>query len=511
MSRAAWAAGAFAALAAGAVGYGAGHGDVPVPPIVERARSEFGPALAERARSAFAHWMPAAKPNPRAAASKTVPSSGPVVYYQDPDGKPVYSVSPTATADGREFRAVRASEDVRFDVADEGEAMPADMAGHDMAQGEGAKAAGIARRILYYRNPMGLPDTSPVPKKDSMGMDYIPVYAGEDEGGGVKISPGKVQRTGVRTEVAERRVLSLPVRAPGSVEEDERRISVIAMRTDAYIEKVEPVTTGDHVHKGQPLLRLFAPEINAVAAQYLTSIGYEGGRRRLENLAIPPEVIDEIERTHKVPPSITWSSPRDGVVVERNVSDGMKAKSGDVLFRIVDHTRVWVLADVTERDLAGVAEGQRATVRVRAFPDRTFTGTVTRIYPHLNMETRTARLRVELPNPDGALRPSMYADVEIATGDAKPVVAVPDDAVIDTGERQVVLLDHGEGRFEPKPVTVGLRGRGYVEIREGVTAGDRVVTAANFLIDAESNLKAALQGMTAPKDDQQAASAGGTP
>ncbi|MEL6064590.1 MULTISPECIES: efflux RND transporter periplasmic adaptor subunit [unclassified Methylobacterium] len=511
MSRAAWAAGAFAALAAGAVGYGAGHGDVPVPALVEQARSEFGPALAERARSAFAHWMPTAKPNPRAAASKTEPSSGPVVYYQDPDGKPVYSASPTATADGREFRAVRASEDVRFDVADEGEAMPADKVGEGTGPNEGAKAAGIARRILYYRNPMGLPDTSPVPKKDSMGMDYIPVYAGEDEGGGVKISPGKVQRTGVRTEVAERRVLSLPVRAPGSVEEDERRISVIAMRTDAYIEKVEPVTTGDHVHKGQPLLRLFAPEINAVAAQYLTSIGYEGGRRRLENLAIPPEVIDEIERTHKVPPSIVWSSPRDGVVVERNVSDGMKAKSGDVLFRIVDHTRVWVLADVPERDLAPVAEGQKATVRVRAFPERTFAGTVTRIYPHLIAETRTARLRIELPNPDGALRPSMYADVEIATGDAKPVVAVPNDAVIDTGERQVVLLDHGEGRFEPKPVRVGLRGRGYTEIREGVSAGDRVVTAANFLIDAESNLKAALQSLTAPKDDRQAAGTGATP
>ena len=158
-------------------------------------------------------------------------------------------------------------------------------------------------------------------------MDYIPVYAGEDESGVVRVSPGKVQRTGVRTEVAERRVLSLPVRAPGSVEEDERRISVIAMRTDAFIEKVEPVTTGDHVHKGQPLLRLFAPEINAVAAQYLTSIGYEGGRRRLENLAIPPKVIDEIERTRKVPPSVTWSAPRDGVVVERNVSDGMKASA----------------------------------------------------------------------------------------------------------------------------------------------------------------------------------------
>jgi len=509
VSRAAWAAGAFVALAAGAVGYGAGHGGSPVPAVLERARSEFVPALVERVPARFADWLPAGKG--RAAAAAPATATGPGAYYQDPDGKPVYSASPLTTADGRAFRAVRASEDVSFDDPSDGEAMPDGVAGPDMAKGSAAKPAGDARRVLYYRNPMGLPDTSPTPKKDSMGMDYIPVYAGEDEASVVTVSPGKVQRTGVRTEVAERRVLSLPVRAPGSVEEDERRISVIAMRTDAYIEKVEPVTTGDHVHKGQPLLRLFAPEINAVAAQYLTSIGYEGGRRRLENLAIPPEVIDEIERTRKVPPSITWSSPRDGVVVERNVSDGMKAKSGDVLFRIVDHTRVWVLADVPERELAGVAEGQKATVRVRAFPDRTFAGTVTRIYPHLMAETRTARLRIELPNPDGALRPSMYADVEIATGDAKPVLAVPDDAVIDTGERQVVLLDRGEGRFEPKAVKVGLRGRGYVEIREGVSAGDRVVTAANFLIDAESNLKAALQGMATPKDDRQAAGMGGTP
>ena len=493
MTRSAWFAGTLAALAAGGLGYWAGQQDGPVP------------AFVERARHGVARLLPAAQ-----APARSKPASGPVVYYWDPDGKPVYSASPMVTADGREFRAVRASEDVRFDDGD-GETMPADMAGHHAEPGEAAKPGGDARRVLYYRNPMGLADTSSVPKKDSMGMDYIPVYAGEDEAGVVKVSPGKVQRTGVRTELAERRVLSVPVRAPGSVGEDERRVSVIAMRTDAFIEKVEPVTTGDHVRKGQPLLRLFAPEINAVAAQYLTSIGYEGGRRRLENLAIPPEVIDEIERTHKVPPSIVWSSPRDGVVVERNVSDGMKAKSGDVLFRIVDHTRVWVLADVPERDLAAVAEGQKATVRVRAFPERTFAGIVTRIYPHLMAETRTARLRIELPNPDGALRPSMYADVEIATGDAKPVVAVPDDAVIDTGERQVVLLDHGEGRFEPKPVKIGLRGRGYTEIREGVSAGDRVVTAANFLIDAESNLKAALQSLTAPKDDRQAAGTGATP
>ena len=483
MSRSAWLAATLAALAAGGTGYWAGREGSPVPALVERALTEL------------VHWMPdhGAKPAPA-----PVKAAGPVVYYQDPDGKPAYAPEPARTADGRAYRAVHASEDVHFDPDEHAVEMPS-----SMAMDGPAGRQGRTKRVRFYRNPMGLPDTSPVPKKDSMGMDYIPVYEGEDTDAGiVNISPGKIQRTGVRSEVAGRRVLSRPVRAPGTVEEDERRISVISMRTDAFIEKVEGVTTGDHVHKGQPLLRLFSPEMNAAAAQYLTGIGYEGARRRLENLGIPPEVIDEIERTRKVPATITWSAPRDGVVVERNISDGMRAKSGDTLFRIVDHTRVWVLVDVTERDLAAVAEGQQATVRARTFPDRTFTGTVTRIYPHLAMGTRTARLRIELPNPNGDLRPGMYADVEIATGTDKPVVAVPDDAVIDTGAKQVVLVDKGEGRFEPRPIKVGARGDGYVEIREGIAPGDRVVTSANFLIDAESNLKAALQALSDPKPPQ---------
>ncbi|GEP01529.1 efflux RND transporter periplasmic adaptor subunit [Methylobacterium haplocladii] len=488
MSRAAWAVGTLVALATGVFGYGAGREGSPVPALVGQARGQF------------AHWLPG---NANVVVPPPAKASGPVVYYQDPDGKPAYAANPTSTADGRAFRAVHASEDVRFD-ADE----PEPEAGTE------ASAATGAKRIRFYRNPMGLPDTSPTPKKDSMGMDYLPVYEGEDsDDGTVRISPGKLQRTGVRTEVAAKRVLSMPIRAPGAIEEDERRISVIAMRTDAFVEKVEGVTTGDHVHKGQPLMRLFSPEMNAAAAQYLTGIGYEGARRRLENLGIPPEVIDEIERTRKVPATITWSAPRDGVVVERNVSDGMRAKSGDTLFKLVDHSRVWVLVDVTERDLAAVAEGQRATVRARTFPDRAFTGTVTRIYPHLAMGTRTARLRIELPNPNGDLRPGMFADVDIATGSDRSVVAVPDDAVIDTGTKQVVLVDKGDGRFEPRPVRLGTRGDGYVEIRDGIAAGDRVVTAANFLIDAESNLKAALQGLSEPKPDPgpQAAAEGKAP
>lgn len=522
MSRSAWLAGTLAAFAAGGVGYVAGHGTPAMPAFVERVRSELVPGLAEGVRERVAGWLPAGSGRAATPAPTPAKAAAPILYYRDPDGKPVYSASMMATEDGREFRAVRAGEDVSFDDPDDGDASPADMAGHDMSNhqmaGTGmaqhgiAKPAGGARKVLYYRNPMGLPDTSPVPKKDSMGMDYIPVYAGEDEGGTVvTVSPGKVQRTGVRTEVVDRRVVSQPVRVPGTVALDERRVTVIATRSDAYIDHVENVTTGDRVRKGQALVNVYSPEINAAAAQLIANPGFDGSRRRLQNLNVSEAVIDEMERTRKVPMAITWSSPRDGLVLQRTAIEGMKAAAGDTLFRIGDISTMWVLADVPERDLAAVRVGQPVTVRLRSAPGRAFAGKVSVIYPQVNPDTRATRVRIELSNPDGTLLPDMYADVEIGTGDAKPVVAVPDDAVIDTGERQIVLLDRGEGRFEPRAVKVGVRGEGYTEIRDGVAAGDRVVTAANFLIDAESNLKAALQSLAAPKDDRQASNAGGKP
>jgi Cu(I)/Ag(I) efflux system membrane fusion protein len=173
-----------------------------------------------------------------------------------------------------------------------------------------------------------------------------------------------------------------------------------------------------------------------------------------------------------------------------------------VLFRIVDHEVVWVMVDVAERDLALIAVGQKVTVRPRAYPDRPFTGKVTVIYPHLKAETRTARIRIELPNPDDVLRPDMYADVEIATGADTPVLTVSSSAVIDSGERQIVLLDKGEGRFEPRAVKLGRRGGGRVEIKQGLAENDKVVVSANFLIDAESNLKAALNGLDSGEKSQ---------
>jgi membrane fusion protein, copper/silver efflux system len=370
------------------------------------------------------------------------------------------------------------------------------------------------RSVKYYRNPMGLPDTSPTPKKDSMGMDYIAVYDDEDTNDGtVRISLGKLQKTGVRSEQVERRVLNVPVRAPGTIEQDERRVSVVSFRFEGFIESVENVTTGQHVHKGQPLMRVYSPAVASAAAEYIsvlgakpasgiTSQGIRGARRRLENLGISEQAIAEIERTGEMALSVPWLAPQDGEILERAAVNGMRAAPGAVLFRIADHQVVWVIADIAERDLALISIGQKASVRPRAYPNRIFNGKVALIYPHMNAQTRTARIRIELPNPDELLRPDMYADVEIATGSQTPVLTVSSSAVIDSGERQIVLLDKGEGRFEPRPVKLGRRGDGRVEITDGLSESDRVVVSANFLIDAESNLKAALNGLDTGEKSQ---------
>ncbi len=414
---------------------------------------------------------------------------GAAIYYQDPDGKPFYSLTPKKTPDGRAYRAVPAGADISFDdPAEVAAASPAD------------------RKIKYYRNPMGLPDVSPTPKKDSMGMDYIPVYEGDDsDDGSVKVSPGKIQRTGVKSEPAARRVIRTMIRAPGTIQLDERRVSVISMRADSYIQKVADVTTGAHVVKGQPLMEIYSPAVSSAAAEYISTLNSKvtgggegpygrGSRQRLMNLDVPEAAILAIEKGRNVPIGVEWTSPRDGIVLERNVTEGMRAQPGDVLFRIADHSVVWAIVDVAERDLGSVAVGQRATARARSFPGKEFLGKINVIYPQINKETRTARVRVELSNPQLLLIHDMYVDAEIDTGCPEVVLAVPESAVMDTGSRQAVLVDKGEGRFEPREVKLGHRGEGYVEVREGLAEDDPVVTSANFLIDAESNLKAALKG-----------------
>ena len=375
------------------------------------------------------------------------------------------------------------------------------------------------RKIKYYRNPMGLPDTSPTPKLDSMGMDYIPVFEGEDsDDGSVKISPGKIQRTGVETAVATKQPITRTIKAPGVIQLDERRISVIAPRFDGFVENVGAITTGMHVKKGDALVTVFGQEVQNLGARLIieenaggrgdeatanakdknTPGGPVGARRRLMNLGVPADYSDTLIKTKRVPDTLTYRASGDGAVLERNVVDGQAFKAGDILFRLADHSQVWMMADVAESEIGVLQSGQSVTVTTRAHPGRVFNGKVAVIYPHLMKETRTARVRIELPNADLALLPDMYGDVEIATGAATDVVAVPAGAVIDSGNRQVVLMDLGEGRFEPRNVKLGRKGNGFTEILSGVAEGDKVVVNGNFLIDAESNLQAALKSLTAP-------------
>jgi Cu(I)/Ag(I) efflux system membrane fusion protein len=484
---------AAAAIAAGA--YRLGAGSWPTPSV-----------LADK----LGHRMvPSADTGPDSAVPTQNATPRKVLYWRDPDGKPAYSATSVKTTDGRDYVPVH---------EDEEPPLPGEKPSRSTQEASPKTATG-GKKILYYRNPMGLPDTSPVPKKDSMNMDYIPVYEGEDDDSGIKVSSGKIQRTGVRSDEVERKVLTRIVRAPGVIALDERRISVIALRFDAYLEKVADVTTGTHVKQGEPLMTIYAPDLLATGARLVVeqetgwwpvdpskrTAGSEtqlrapviGARRQLENMDVPKEVIDDIARTRHVPDTVVWPAPRDGIVLERSAVEGMRAQAGEVLFRIADHSHVWAIAEVPEAELGPLKQGQAVTVRARAHPGREFHGKVAVIYPHLNKGTRTATVRVEIPNPDLALLPDMYTDVEIVTGSDHEVVAVPESAVIDSGTRQVVILDQGDGRFEPREVKLGQRGDGFSEVLEGLKVGDKVVTAANFLLDAESNLRAALKGFTA--------------
>ncbi len=356
-------------------------------------------------------------------------------------------------------------------------------------------------KVKYYRNPMGAPDTSPVPKKDSMQMDYIPVCEDEgasEDGNVVKVSLDKVQRLGVRSEAVEERALSRTVRVFATVQYDERRQTVIAPRFGGWIEKLHVNATGDVVTASQKLFEVYSPELNVLQQEFMLSRGTQGSAdNRLRNLDYPESDLERLRRGERPPRTIAVPAPAAGTVIEKMAIEGMRYQPGETLFRIVDTSTMWVLAEVYEQDLAFVKAGDMAKVAVNAWPNRPFPGRVTFIYPGVGKESRTARLRIEVANPDGLLRADMAATVEIEAPIPGRWVAVPDSAVIDSGKRQIVLVERGEGRYEPRPVKLGARVPGYVQVLEGLRPGERVVTSATFLIDAESNLRAALAAFTA--------------
>ncbi len=414
---------------------------------------------------------------------------GRILYYRNPMGLPDTSPTPKKDAMGMDYIPVY-----------EGEPAP-------------PAPATTAKRILYYRNPMGLPDTSPTPKKDSMGMDYIPVYEGEDTGGNqVRISTEKVQKLGVRTETAQRRVLSRQVRAVGLIAPDERRLFAVTPRFEGWIERLLVNSTGQTVKRGEPLMAVYSPEVVSAQREYLLASGglralsasspetraginqlAETALLRLRNWEISADQLERLRQEGKPQQQVLLKAPANGVVLEKTAIQGMRFMPGETLYRIADLSALWLVVDVFEQDLNLVHPGQDARITVNAFPGERFAGKVAFIYPTLNPQTRTAQVRIELPNPKGRLRPAMYASVELAAShDKAPVLTVPTSAVLSSGTRQAVLVELGEGRYQPREVRLGLRGDDYVQVLEGLADGERVVVSANFLIDAESNLKAAL-------------------
>jgi Cu(I)/Ag(I) efflux system membrane fusion protein len=353
-------------------------------------------------------------------------------------------------------------------------------------------------KVKFYRDPMGGPDTSAVPKKDSMNMNYIPVCEGEaaDVPGTVRISPDKVQRLSVRTAEVGERDLSRTVRAFASLQFDERKQYIIAPRYSGWIEKLLVNATGDTVEKGQPLFDVYSPELAVLQQEW--RIAGRGGLAadKLRNLDYPEAEMERLRRGETFR-TVTIRSPAAGIVVQKMAVEGMRFSLGDALFRVVDTSTMWVMAEVYEQDLGFVNVGDTARIIVNAWPDRAIEGKVAFIYPSIGRESRTARLRIEVANPDGRLRADMAATVEIDTPVSGSRTAIPESALIDTGRRQVVLVERGEGRYEPRPVKIGARVPGWVQIVDGLKPGERVVTQATFLIDAESNIRAALAAFNA--------------
>ena len=426
--------------------------------------------------------------------------------------------------------------------------------------------APTARKVRFYRNPMGLDDTSPTPKKDPMGMDYIPVYddevggaanmtattgtgagagsgagSGSDSKGGLQISADKVQKLGVRTEIAALRAIDKTVRATGRIETDERRTYTIAPKFEGYIEKLHVNATGQAVTKGQPLFEVYSAEL--VSAQREYSIASQGVQamaeaspaakasmqqladaslQRLRNWDIPEEQLRQLSNGSEASAAaaatspaarktLTFRSPVTGIVTEKKAIQGMRFMPGDALYQVTDLSRVWVMADVAEQDIAAMRVGAGARVSIDAYPGKPFNASIATVYPTLNSDTRTVQIRLELANPQGLLKPGMFGQVELSTGNRAKVLTVPASALIDSGTRQIVLVQNGaatDGRFEVRAVRVGARDQNYVEIIEGVREGDAVVTSANFLIDAESNLKAAIAGFGASSSGEGATGKG---
>jgi len=383
-------------------------------------------------------------------------------------------------------------------------------------QMEMAQSGSRERKVLFYRNPMNPAVTSPVPTKDSMGMDYLPVY--EDEGGmsvpgTVTIDPAVQANIGVRTAIAEKKSMSRTVRALGRVDYDEEQLVRLHPRVEGWVREIRVDKTGQRVEKDDILLTIYSPKLVATQEEYLLALKnysalkdspfddvrsgakrlVSSSRERLVLLDVPEHQIAELEQTGQVKESIHIHAPERGTVMNIGVRQGQFVTPATELYRIVDLDTVWVYADIFEYELPWVRVGDRVEMTLRGVPGRTFDGEIAYIYPYAQEMTRTTRVRVVFDNTEGLLRPEMYAELAIFAAEKPDQVVVPAEAVVRSGAYNQVFVVSDQGGFEPRQVELGVESQGEVAVASGVEPGERVVVSAQFLIDSESKLREATE------------------
>lgn len=369
-----------------------------------------------------------------------------------------------------------------------------------------SEKAGSSERgeILYYRHPMGLPDTSPVPKKDSMGMDYLPVYENESAGGGsaVVVPAETIQTLGVKIDSAREVDFGRAIRTFGAVADNVRLLTEITSRVDGWIDELAITAVGDEARKGELLFRLRSPDLIAAKRDYVTALKSgssswaASSATRLKSLGVQDQAIAEIKAGRMVDELTPFYAERDGIVSTLNVRKGAFVKSGDQIATLADYGEVWVIASIAEQDLPLIAPGAPAAVTFPNAPAASRSAIVDYVYPTVDPKTRTGKARIVLDNPGLALRPGAYADVSFEIG-SRSRLAVPSEAILRDQRGAHVIMAMGEGRFMPMPVKTGLVAGGFTEILEGLDAGDPIVVSGQFLIDSESNLKESLGKLTA--------------
>jgi len=381
--------------------------------------------------------------------------------------------------------------------------------------------------ILFYRNPMNPAVTSPVPAKDTMGMDYLPVYAEEAEtdapAGAIKIDPVTVQNMGVRTAIAKKTLLSHVVRAVGRVAYDEERIVRLHPKTEGWIETLRVDKTGEWVKKNDDLLSIYSPQLVSSQQEYILALNnlkmlekspiedirrgaeelVKSSRERLKLLDVPAHQLHELTDSHTIKKSLHIHTPADGIVINIGAREGQYVTPETELYMIADLSKVWVYADIYEYELPWVKVGDPVEMQLAGVPGRIFKGHLAFIYPYAEAKTRTIKVRLAFDNAQLLLKPELFTEVTIYAGKQDDTVVIPSEAVIRSGAKNQVFVVRGAGKFEPRLITTGLSSNNEIAVLDGLKEGEEVVTSAQFLIDSESKLHEATAKMMEPSTPQQ--------